>query len=145
MLLINTDMWKEHVIKLNSSNKWSEKESAIITKCVLKQIKDMLIEVNQDNLKMVLIVDLTSGDFPPFIDAIKIAKFFVSVQPLLVKSLEYTIVYATSDTHKKWLNRILKLYTPARPIHIVSSKKDIKQKIYDHITKNKNKSVACAS
>jgi len=44
----------------------------------------------------------------------------------LIKSLHFTLLYSINDSHETILNSLLAIYTPARPIHIVKSKEEIK-------------------
>jgi len=136
MLIINTDLWSDHrIVKVRSSSqaKWEKPDSAVITQCILNQIKGYLAEVNESQEKMVLIVDLSKGSFPPWMQALTIARFFVSMKSLLVGGLAFTLIYAVTEEQKTWINRILMVYTPARPVHIVESKDEIRQKLNEHI------------
>lgn len=135
MLVLNTDLWSDHrIVKVRSSSRmhWDKPDSALITQCILNEIKTYLTEVNDIGEKMVLIIDLSKGSFPPWMQALTIAKFFVSLKSLLVKGLAFTLIYAVTDEQKTWVNRILMVYTPARPVHIVASKEEIRQKINAH-------------
>ena len=136
MLIINTDLWSDHrIVKVRSSSQtnWEKPDSAVITQCILNQIKGYLTEVNGSHEKMILIVDLSKGSFPPWMQALTIARFFVSLKTLLVGGLAFTIIYAVTEEQKTWISRILMIYTPARPIHIVESKAEIRQKINEHM------------
>ena len=136
MLIINTDLWSDYrIVKVNSSSRlnWNKPDSAVITGCILNQIKVYLTEVIERKEKMILIIDLSKGIFPPWMQALTIAKFFVSLKTLLIKGLAFTIIYAITNDQKTWISRILMLYTPARPVHIVESKDEIRQKINEHI------------
>ena len=140
MLVLNSDLWSTHrIIKVRSSSKthWDKPDSSLITHCVLRQIKDYLEEVGKSAEKMILIIDLSKGIFPPWMQALSIAKFFVSLKTLLVKGLAFTLILACTDEQKIWINRILMIYTPARPVHIVESKDEIRQRINAHLEKIK--------
>ena len=135
MLIINTDLWSDHrIVKVRSSSQvnWEKPDSAVITKCILNQIKGYLTEVNESEEKMILIMDLSKGSFPPWMQALTIARFFVSLKTLLVGGLAFTLIYAITEEQKTWINRILMIYTPARPVHIVESKDEIRQKINEY-------------
>ena len=125
MLVLNTDLWSSHqIIKVTSSSSelWAQPDSAIITKCGLDQIKTHLEELRGTSKRMVLILDLSTGCFPPWFQALSIARFFVGLKLLLIESLDYTIMYISTETQKAWISRILKIYTPARPVHTVETK-----------------------
>lgn len=132
MLVINKELWEtDNIINLHTT-KW-EKDSHIITNCTLKEIKNLIEKSIDNNKRCVLLVDCTKGDFPPFIQALKIAKFFFGIRSIIKNGLDYTIMYIKNENHKKWINRILKIYTPARPLHILNSKKEIKEMLSKNI------------
>jgi hypothetical protein len=140
MLVLNADLWSTYrIIKINSSSQthWEKPDSSLMTHCVLRQIKSYLEEMSTSLEKMILIVDLSKGAFPPWIQALSIAKFFVSLKTLLVRSLEFTLMITSTDEQKTWINRILMIYTPARPVHIVESKDEIRYRINEHLRKTK--------
>ena len=56
----------------------------------------------------------------------------VSIREILEDGLEMTIMYTQSQTHTDWINRILTIYTPARPVHLVQTKKEIKSLVKSH-------------
>lgn len=135
MLIINTDLWKDHrIVKLRSGSEedWGKPDSSVITQCILNQIKEFLTEVGESEEKMILIIDLSKGSFPPWMQAITIARFFVSMKDLLIQGLAFTLIYTVTEKQKTWLNRILMLYTPARPVHMVESKEEIREKINEY-------------
>lgn len=133
MLILNTDMWeKDSILKMHSSTSWNQADAGVMTQCALKQIKDCLQEVTDSGKKMILIVDLSKGDFPPWMQALSIAKFFMNVKSLLKTGMAFTIIYASTEEQQKWINRILTVYTPARPVEMVTNKKDIVVKITEY-------------
>jgi hypothetical protein len=135
MLVLNADLWKDHcIVKVRSSSKakWGKPDAALITQCVLSQIKEYLTEVEKRNEKMILIIDLSKGSFPPWMQTISIARFFVSLKSLLISSLAFTLIYTITKDQKTWINRILMIYTPARPVHMVSTKDEIRKWINEY-------------
>ena len=126
MLIINKELWDtDDIIKLHTT-KW-EKDSHLITNCSLKEIKKLIQDSANNNSRCVLIVDCDKSEFPPFMQVLKIAKFFYGMRTIIKAGLDYTIMYIKNENHKKWINRILKIYSPARPLHILNSKKEIKE------------------
>ena len=135
MLILNTDLWGDHrIVKVRSGSKeeWDKPDSSVITQCILNQIKDLLVEVGESQEKMILIIDLSKGSFPPWMQAINIARFFVSLKDLLLKGLAFTLILTVTEQQKTWLGRILMIYTPARPVHMVESKAEIREKINEY-------------
>ena len=130
MLVLNDDIWRtDHILKVAASTQWSSPDSPIMTQCVLDQVKAFLREATETGKKAILIIDLSRGDFPPWWQALKIAKFFVSMKDLILTGLMCTIIYTTTEQQRTWIGRIFMLYAPARPVHIVESKKAIRDRI----------------
>ena len=46
-------------------------------------------------------------------------------------------MYIKNESRKKWINRILRIYTPARPLHILNNKNEIKEMLTNRfVTEN---------
>ena len=130
MLVINETLWdKDHILKVYSSCDWDKPDAYIITDCVLETIRERLLLAKDK--QAILIVDLSKGEFPPWSQVLKIAKNFVLMRDLIVSGLECTIIYANTDEKKQWIDRVLMIYAPAKPVHVVRSKDDILQVIED--------------
>ena len=126
MLILNDDLWRsDHIIKVSGSARWGSPDSPIMTQCVLDQIKAFLVEATETQKKAILIIDLSRGDFPPWWQALKIAKFFVNMKELIISGLACTIIYTTTNQQRTWIGRIFLLYEPARPVHVVETKKEV--------------------
>lgn len=132
MLILQTELWNsDNVAKIQCSENWSEKDSSLITTCVLEQIKNLLNEVITPEEQGVLLFDCTKGSFPPMTEAMRIVKFMVSIKPEIEKGLNFSIVYVKSKINRDWINGILRIYTPVRPVHVVSSKEEVKKLLID--------------
>jgi len=132
MLILHTELWEsDNVAKIQCSENWSEKDSSLITTCVLDQIKQLLNEVPAPEDQGVLLFDCTKGSFPPMTEAMRIVKFMVSIKPQIQNGLKFSIVYVKSKTNKDWINSILKIYTPVRPVHVISTKEEVKKLLID--------------
>lgn len=134
MLIVNTDLWDSDKIVKLYSGEWKT-DSAIMTNCALEKLKSLIKECGETKNRCVLVVDCNKGEFPPFFQALKIAKFLFGLKTIIEQGLEYTILLVKNETHKNWINRILSLYTPARPLHILNSKKEAKIMLEKKITK----------
>ena len=127
MFILSTKLWEsDRIIKIHCSNNWSNTDTYILTECFLKSLKTLLEEAQNNHSKAFLLCDCTKGELPPWSYAIQIAKFMVGIRSILEGGLEMTIIYSQSQTHMDLINKILSIYTPARPIHIVKTKKEIK-------------------
>jgi len=120
---------KYKLLKMNSTSKWSEPDSAIITNCILNKFKHILEQCILQNEKIILLIDLNIGEFPPLFEALNIAKFFYSLNDILKKSLNYTIIYVKSSSKKAWIDNILKLYTPVRPLKFIQTSSELENEL----------------
>ena len=123
MIIVNTDLWEtDKIVKLHSTE-W-QSDSSLMTTCALEKLKNMIQSCIEQKIRCVLLVDCNKGSFPPFFQALKIAKFLFGLKAIIKDGLDFTILLVKNETHKKWINRILSLYTPARPLHILDTKKE---------------------
>ena len=132
MIVLNTKLWKDHhIIKVSGSSQfdWKKPDSSLITQCALDQIKSYLLEAIKNGNKMILIVDLSKVSFPPWMQVLNIARFFVSLKSLIVEGLDFSIIYTATEEQKTWIKRILMIYTPSRPVHLVETKDEIRRTI----------------
>jgi hypothetical protein len=142
MLILNTELWNsDNVAKIQCSENWSEKDSSLITTCILDQIRNLLNEVSTPEEQGVLLFDCTKGNFPPMTEAMRIVKFMVSIKPQIQNGLNFSIVYVKSKTNRDWINGILKIYKPVKPVHVVSTKDEVKKLLID----SKNEKIASMS
>ena len=144
MLVLTDKLWEDsRIIKVHSSKTedWGKPESSLITKCVLASIKEYMEQV-QGGKRMIMIIDLSKGCFPPWMEALRIVHTIHStMKKLIVTSLDFTVIYVTTGKQETWLNRLLILYKPARPVHIVHSKKEIKEVILANRKKKEEEEV----
>jgi hypothetical protein len=130
MLILNEDLWeKDRIIKISCSTNWNESDTYIIVESVLKRLKELLIQSDETKREAILLCDCNKGQFPPMVQALQIVAFMVSIKQHIEKGLSYTIIYVKSEEHKNWIHSILKIYTPARPVKIISTKEEIKQQL----------------
>ena len=127
MIILNKDLWEDdRILKLTSSEDWEGADDHLINNCILNEIRELISEASQTNRLGVLLFDFTKGEFPPIAEAMKFVKFMVSIQPLIVDGIDFTILYMTNKTHKDFVTGILKIYKPAKPIHILQEKQKIR-------------------
>mgnify|MGYP001330526688 CR=1 FL=1 len=139
MLIINEDCFNsDKILKVHCGDNWNGEDSMIMMKCGLDQIKKCLEQCQNNNKKMLLVCDCTKGTFPPLPRAMQVVTFMHGIKPILKNSLEHTVIYVKNEQIKKWLDQILKVYKPVRPIHIVRNKQDIKKHLMNvqHIEMN---------
>ena len=130
MLVLNDNIWQsDHILKVSGSTRWGSPDSPVLTQCVLDQVKASLQEATRTGKGAILLIDLSQGEFPPWWQALKIAKFFVSMKNLILSGLICTVIYTTTEHQRTWIDRIFMLYSPARPVHIVKTKKAVREHI----------------
>jgi hypothetical protein len=136
MLLMNEELWKTHkIIKFYCSDSWEQIDTNIITQSTLNRFKELLIQSYELNKESILICDCNKGANPSITQALKIGAFMVSISEQIKNGLLFTIMYAKSPDTCEWLEKLLKMYTPIRPVHIITDKKDIKKMLVEN---NKN-------
>jgi len=129
MIILNKELWEsDRILKLRSSENWDGNDVSIMLDCALSELKVTLEECDSSK-RAILIIDCNKGMVPPLYQISKIALFFVKMKPLIKKYLNFTIIYSKKDDYKIWLDTVLKLYVPARPIHIAKNKDDVKSLI----------------
>tara|TARA_B100001094_G_C17914126_1_gene662665 strand:+ start:194 stop:616 length:423 start_codon:yes stop_codon:yes gene_type:complete len=135
MIVLNRDLWeKDRILKLTSSDSWEDPEVHLINNCILNEIKELITQAIETNRPGVLYFDFTKGEFPPLTEAMKFAKFMVTIKSLITEGIEFTILYIVNTTHKDFVNNILKVYKPAKPVHILQDKKNIRTLLHSRST-----------
>jgi len=130
MLILNDELWqKDSIIKIWCSNTWDGTDDFIMNECVLNRLKELLIDAHETDREGILVCDCNKGTFPPLTQALQIVAYMVSMKQQIENGLSYTIIYAKSKEHRSWIDNILTIYKPARPVRIVSSKEDVKNYI----------------
>ena len=127
MFILTKKLWDSNrIIKIHCADKWSNSDTYILTECFLAEIKSLLLEAQDTQRPAFLLCDCTKGELPPWQFGVQIAKFMVSIRGILEEGLEMTIMYTQSQSHKDWIQKILTIYTPTRPVHLVQTKTEIK-------------------
>ena len=128
MLIINNALFEEDtILKVECGNNWDGNDSMLMLKCALDQIKHYLLLAQQDGKRMILLCDCTKGTFPPIARAMQVVTYMHGLKPILKRSLSHTVIYVKSEKIKTWIDEILKVYKPVRPINMVTSKEAIKE------------------
>jgi len=128
MLILNTELWStDRLLKLTCSDSWDSSDDDLINSCTLDSLKTCLQESSDSGNLGVMIFDFTKGSFPPMLKAMSFVKFMVSIKPIITEGIDFSILYIKNPKHQEWVNNILKIYTPAKPVHIINKKSDIKQ------------------
>ena len=93
---------------------------------LLKNIKDHVLQCVNNPYKCVLILDCSAGGFPPIFQIGKMVNFLIDSKSILKEGLDFSIVYSKSSNYKSWVDMVLQMYTPVRPMHIARSSEDVK-------------------
>jgi|APSaa5957512535_1039671.scaffolds.fasta_scaffold160489_2 hypothetical protein len=127
MLQLKKELWETNkILKIKAHGNWNNPDVQQVTYNSLDEIESLLDECIEQELKCIWIIDCVKGDVPPFYYLGIMALRLVSLKEKLIKSLHFTLLYSINDSHETILNSLLAIYTPARPIHIVKSKEEIK-------------------
>ena len=123
MLVLQKDLWeKDKILKVLSDDKWSEKDAIIISDCALNELKNLLLECN---IKCILILDCNKGEVPPIMYLTRCAAFLLGIKDIIGDSVYFSIIYDKLNTSQNWIDIILKLYKPVRPLFRLNSKSQI--------------------
>jgi hypothetical protein len=124
MLCLNEKLLSSRgIIKLYCSNNWEKDDTNLIVNCILEKIREILLNSEKE---IIMFCDCTKGEFPPLTIAFNIVSTMVNMKEVLENKLKYTLIYCDSESQKNWLNSILKIYTPVKPVYIVSTEEEIK-------------------
>ena len=130
MIILDKKLWESNnIIKLHCSSDWTAPDTHILCDCIYSELKTLLIQAKENNKPAYIICDCTKGELPPFNICIKFAKFMTTIRSILHGGLECTIIYTKSESALLLFKKIFSIYTPARPIHMVNDKNDIKKYI----------------
>jgi len=126
MLVLQKDLWeKDKILKVLSDDKWSEKDAIIISDCALNELKNLLLECIESNIKCILILDCNKGEVPPIMYLTRCAAFLLGIKDIIGDSVYFSIIYDKLNTSQNWIDIILKLYKPVRPLFRLNSKSQI--------------------
>ena len=132
MLIPNETLWpSDRIFMVQNTSKWDD-DSSVMTECVLKMIRARFEESSSDRGDAILIIDLGDGEFPPWGQVLQIVKFFITMQSLLISGLTCTVIHASTEGQKTWIGRVLSLYKPAKPVHVVENKAMIKDTVSEY-------------
>ena len=128
MLIISKSMWTSHrMVEIHCSDDWPANDITVMLDCSLNEIKSIMEDLVDEQKMGVLLIDCNRGEFPPWWIVLKIAAFLSTLQDLIKSSLNFTLMYAKDNSQKIWINRVLQIYAPIRPVHIVETTEQIKE------------------
>ena len=125
MLLLNKVLWdSDKILKCKSSDDWDAPDTQILVDCTLNEVEELL-KSNNDK-RAIFILDCNNGKIPTPFYLGKIFTFLKGIKPLLSEKLDFSILYSKKKEDEHIIDMILKMYSPARPIHKALSKESIK-------------------
>ena len=125
MLILDKKLWQtDKILKITSSDNWSEPDTEVLLMCALNTIKELVESCTENNCIILLTCD--KGEVPSFYYLGKIFMFLMSIKSVLETGLGFTILYGSQESIGNVLPTILKIYKPVRPIHIVNTKSELK-------------------
>lgn len=136
MLLISSEKILDmDIIHISCGKTWDSKDTQVMVDCALRSIKEKLLEVQQIKKRAVFLCDCKTGTLPPPGIVLQIVTFLLSIGKLINEALLCTIMNAKDKDQTFWLDQILKVYRPQKPLYIIYSDKDIKTKIEETLSK----------
>ena len=128
MLVLKKELWeKDKILKVLSSDKWSEKDAPILSNCVLAELKQLLLDCIDNDIKCILLIDVNKGEIPPMNYILKCMSFLLEIKSIIQDTVYFSIIYDKDETSTQLLNTILKVYQPARPLFITKTQDQIIQ------------------
>lgn len=132
MLILYKDLWEsDKILKVVSDNNWSDSDTDVLLDCTLKEIKSLLLDCITQNNKCILLLDCNKGEVPPLFYLGKCVTFLLGIKQDIIKGVHFSMVYDKQKSATKWIDIILKMYTPARPLFTVSTKTEINKLVSD--------------
>lgn len=128
MLLLNKELWEsDQILKCKSSDDWDSPDTQILVDCVLNEVVELL--KSNDDRRAIFIIDCNNGKLPTPYYLGKIFTFLKTIRPILSEKLDFSIIYTRKKSDEPIIDIILRMYSPARPIHKATSKESIKELI----------------
>ena len=124
------------VLKAHSTVDWSE----------LGQFDRFEHEVDiaiQEKRRFILLFMCSQHDrddgisaFPPMTSLLQIIGRLFAMRHKITQAIKFNIIYAPDPDNKRQLDCVFKLYTPANPTHVVSTKEQVAKLINTSFTKS---------
>jgi hypothetical protein len=127
MLVLQKELWhSDKILKILSTLDWEASDTEVMLNCVFAGIEELLQDAIKKNVKCVIILDCNRGNVPPIYYIGKCITFLLRIKKLIADCVYFTLIYdKDEDQQKKWVDIILKMYTPTRPIFSVNSRQQI--------------------
>ena len=122
-------------MEISCTEKWDEKDTDVMVNCILIQIRTRFEEFKKKSKIIVAIWGDKKGTIPPWNYMLKIGTFMIGIKPLIDSVVHYNIILCVNKDQQFWMEKILGIYTPVKPVIMAKSENDI-YKILDNI-KNK--------
>lgn len=112
-------------LEISSSNNWDAPDTQIMVDCVLIQIRKRLEQSQKIKEKIVLIWTSKNGTTPPWTRMLQIINFMISISKLLDSCVLYNVVVCINKDQEFWVNKVLSIYTPKKPLKLARNNADI--------------------
>lgn len=112
-------------LEISSSKKWDDPDTQVLVNCVLIQMRKRLEQSLKNKEKVVLIWTTNNGIIPPWNNMLQILNFMISINKLLDSCVLYNIVVCINKDQEFWVNKILSIYTPTKPLKLARNNTDI--------------------
>lgn len=120
MLLLTLEKRQDiDIIHITCGKTWDSADTRIMTDCVLKNIQKELERVKKENQQVIFLTDCKQGVLPPPSIVLQIITFMLGIGHLIKSSLLCTIMYAKDKEQSFWIEKILQIYKPHKPFHVI--------------------------
>lgn len=129
LLISNEKLLGLDIIHISCGKNWNSNDTRVMVDCALISVKDALINAKNNKKLAVFLCDCKTGTLPPPGTVLQIITFLLSISSLIQEALLCTIMNAKDKEQTFWLDQILKVYKPHKPLHIIYEDKHIETKI----------------
>lgn len=131
LLVSNEKLLGLDIIHISCGKTWNSNDTRVMVDCALLAVKDALSKAKNEKKLAVFLCDCKTGTLPPPGTVMQIVTFLLSIGNLIENALLCTIMNAKDKDQTFWLDQILKVYKPHKPLHIIYDEKDIEKKILE--------------
>ena len=134
LLVSNEKILDLDIIHISCSKNWESNDTRVMVDCALIAVKETLKKLNNEGKKAVFLCECKIGTLPPPATVMQIVTFLLtSLSQLVESTLLCTVMNAKDKEQTFWLDQILKVYKPQKPLYIVYDDKDVEKNIKKHL------------
>ena len=123
-------------MEISCTNKWNEKDTDVMSNCILIQIRNRLEQLKKESKIIVIIWGSRKGYTPPWNYLLKIASFMIGIKPIIDTVVSHNIILCLNKDQHFWMSKILEIYKPVKPVLLAQDENDIYKLLDKNILTN---------